>query len=154
MASIDKSKRKIDHWASGYGVVFYDGEPEEREELLREYLSEPFAVIDCREVSEMAEIYETVILQTDYGDEGFLDTHSIGPIDMNRALRQSSHSLLILEFEELNDDAQKSLAQYCKGLGEDMNFDKQIGYACAESDSVVQAEWDLTGRILSVPVEE
>lgn len=148
MLSEDEVKR-FNHAASGYGAVVVGQDPQSREDVLRNHLEGPFIAIDCSKVDSEEDYIIEGLSQFDNVDVEELDKTYLSGRDLNREIRNQQYSILVLEFEELDSELQTYVARLNKGLAERMNYEKMIGYACTEEDSVVSAEFDLSMRVRS-----
>lgn len=152
---LDESEQHMfQHAADGYGAVVAGGTPDQREETLRDLLDGPFTVVDCREIETSDEFHDEVVVKTGYRDRDELHKYMLSDIDLERGLSAAETTLLILEFDSIDDpDERKAIAQTMKAVAE-RGIPGGIGYACVEPDAVVKAEFDLSARVKSWVIDE
>lgn len=143
----------FEHTASGYGAVISGGSAKEREEALRNHIDGPFAVVDCRGITDSEEFVREAI-RSAIDDDAAEKVHLPSAMDLSRGLAEAEVNLLILEFDSMDYDVQKPVAQMMKGVAERREWDGTIGYACEEGDAVVRAEGDLSMRVKSWSLDE
>lgn len=145
-------ERVIENGLRGYGCVVSGGDADEREDALREYFNNPFIVIKCKHIDSVDEFIRRVIelspSERDYGPN-----RSLGLIEMRRAIGETNTGLLISEFDSMEKEVQRGIAQLMKGLAEREDWEGEIGYTCMNSDAVVKAESDLRLRVKSVSID-
>lgn len=142
----DTEVHMFEHTAGGYGAVITGGSPAEREEALRTHIDGPFTVVNCNGITSSEEFVREA-LRDALGDDVAEDVHLPSAMDLSRGLAEAGTNLLILEFDSMEYDVQKPVAQLMKGVSERRDWDGSIGYACEEGDAVVKAEGDLRMRV-------
>lgn len=144
----DTEEHMFRHAASGYGAEVAGGTPDDREDALREYLDDPFLVVDGRDFEDTDAIIDSLVIQSGYCNPDELDDYHITWTDAKRGLERADvETILFLEFDSLPSDTQTSIAQLMKGVAEHSDFDGCIGYSVEDGGSVVKAEFDLASRV-------
>lgn len=151
MSSLDLDETEqhmLQHAANGYGAEITGGSPDDREQALYEHLTGPFVTVDGRQATDEDDVMARIVSQaTDVSYEDAADDSLLSSIDVRRALQESGHNILFLEFDSMPSDTQTGVAQMMKGTAEARGFNGQIGYSCETGGSVVQAEFDLSSRV-------
>lgn len=142
----DMEADMLEHTASEYGAVITGGSPSEREAALRHHLEESFAVVDCLGITSSEEFVREAV-RSAVSDKDAEKIHLPSAIDLARGLAEGGVNLLILEFDSMEYDVQKPVAQTMKGVAESQGWNGSIGYSCEEGDAVVRAEGDLSMRV-------
>ena len=143
----DGSKSRFVRASKNYGAIITGGTPKNREQFLRSTLDGPFVTINCSKINSEEELIQNCLKQMNYFEGDGPGNEILMPVDLRKALQDNNYSILVLEFEELNEELQTFIAQFLKGLVEVGKYDKMIGYACGERESVVRAEPDMSMRI-------
>jgi len=153
MRLTDKEKQHLKHRATGYGAEIYGGTAEERKTVLQAEFPDPTITIDARTISSQDEFIAEALSELGM-DEEEIERLFIGPIDLRRALDEPESNVIILEFDDLEFETQKSIAQLMKGIAETIKSDTiMFGYTSSEKGSVVRAVPDLTGRVGSFGID-
>jgi hypothetical protein len=150
---MEKSDRaRFDHCVTGYGAEITSGsDAETRLQIVRDSLSDPVATVHCRSADNISEFARKGIIAADRDPP---DSPSLG--HFMRAWSGNSSSLVLHEFDSLNPDLQRDVAQGMKGLAEQLDKENNlmIAYTCAERGSVVHAEPDLRGRVQTFDIDD
>jgi len=157
MAEYDLSENDMydfEHRIGGYGLVAIHGDSkEEREQFMRDNMSDPLIVVDGEEIESDQDMFDSVLLDIGVTQEE-LDKYSTGSIYMERGLVENEANILFVNFDAMDKDLQSSIAQHFKSLAENRNFDGEIGFTATEGNPVVRAESDLRMRVYSWDVDE
>lgn len=131
-----------------YGAVISGGTASEREEEVVNALTGDTLVVDCRDITDKEDFITTVIHDSGYmtADE-IDDLFNPGSIEMRRALRYADGNLVVAEFDSMDADTQRGVAQLLKGIIEHSEWDDGIVFTAEKAGVVTQAERDLSGRV-------
>jgi len=159
MASLDLDDMEegmFEHAASGYGAVVHGGTADDRVSALREQLGgENPITVDGREIDEERDFVLDLLVGAGVSRDDAEDIHNPGSIEVRRALNQTGdRNVLIFEFDSMDADTQKGIAQMMKGVIETSDWEGAIGYTAEAGDAVVTANFDLSGRVKSWSLEE
>lgn len=146
----ETEERRIIHGANGYGVELHGGDSEERIDVLKQLLDDPVIVIDGNDIPDSDTFTEQVLLEAGVDEEKIEKLYNPSSIDIRRAFSQTEPSLIIANFDAMDEDTQTNVAQMMKGIAEGLDSDtSQFGYTSEKGGIVTRAEPDLSVRVLN-----
>jgi len=123
---------------------------EERRESIKKFIpdSKNTILIDGRNISSEDNFYNSIVSSSGIIEDN-REEKSYTPTESRRVLAQSNSNLIIIEFDSMNKNVQRTVAQTIKMFAETKDWKGYIGYTCQEGDAVVRANPDLSMRVKS-----
>ena len=145
----DDETRSIKHRLRGDGAVFDGGDPDERLAVANHYIEDPVIVVDCREINSLNDFFQAIVAESAASDSIAQKRNNVRQYEVQIVLTHTDESLLIAEFDSLEQSMQRIVAHSAKGFCEhsDLSERQEFAYTCEDGDSVILANGDLAGRV-------
>jgi hypothetical protein len=130
---------------NAYALQFTNGTREEYETLFEEAYPEPRTSIECTPEMDVDALIGAI------ADELGLDIErDPSPrVTISSRFSEQGGSIMLYEYDQLDDDTARFVAQYMKGVAETAR-DLCIAYTVEDTDALYRANPDLSGRVRPV----
>jgi len=146
---LDIEQYQFERACTGYGIEIYGATPKIRKSIVEEKFQEPLTIIDCSEIDTYDEYVNKCLSQLGSSEQTIEKAWS-SAADIRRELNEKKGSFVLLEFDSLDLEVRKTVAQSMKGVAEGLDFDHiMIGFTSESGGEVVHANFDLSGRVQS-----
>lgn len=135
-----------------YAIQLTGGTHDDYTTLIHDLYPEPRVEVDCATIDSFDDFLDTITDDLTTAQVGDSARH------INKHFAAEEGSLVLYNFDEMDDDTIREMAMYLKGLWEDLNYssDPHIAIAITTDDAsaLFAGNGDLAGRVLTLNLTE